>query len=84
MMQLQVADRVARGGGVTKSKAAAAGAAAAVHEHFSHPNVLVAHLQEGIEVIHLYTGEVAVQKAPLPLIRCLFIKPLRRAPTRHM
>jgi hypothetical protein len=57
----QVADRVARGGGVTKSKAAAgseaAGAAAAVHEHFSHPNVLVAHLQEGLEVIHLYTGE---------------------------
>ena len=57
----QVADRVARGGGVTKSKsgpgAAAEGAVAAVHEHFSHPNVLVAHLQEGIEVIHLYTGE---------------------------
>ena len=52
---LQVADRVVRGGGVSKSKAAE-GAVAAVHEHFSHPNVLVAHLQEGIEVIHLYTG----------------------------
>ena len=44
-----------RSGGVSKSKAAE-GAATAVHEHFSHPNVLVAHLQEGIEVIHLYTG----------------------------
>ena len=57
----QLADRVARGGGVTKAKVAdgagAASAAAAVHEHFSHPNVLVAHLQEGLEVIHLYTGE---------------------------
>ena len=25
-------------------------------EHFGHPNVLVAHLKEGIEAIHLYTG----------------------------
>lgn len=54
-VRLQVADRVVRGGGLSKSKAAE-GAVAAVHEHFSHPNVLVAHLQEGIEVIHLYTG----------------------------
>ena len=52
---VQMADRVTRGGGVRKSKAAE-GAATAVHEHFSHPNVLVAHLQEGLEVIHLYTG----------------------------
>jgi hypothetical protein len=25
-------------------------------EHLGHANVLVAHLQEGIEAIHLYTG----------------------------
>jgi hypothetical protein len=27
-----------------------------MHAHFNTPNVLVAHLQEGIEVVHLYTG----------------------------
>ncbi len=59
-----------RGGGVSKSKAAN-GAVAAVHEHFSHPNVLVAHLQEGIEVIHLYTGGSRHARRTLLPCQCL-------------
>ncbi len=34
-------------------------AAQTAAEHFGHPNVLVAHLREGIEAIHLYTGRRA-------------------------
>lgn len=34
-------------------------------EHFGHPNVLVAHMREGIEAIHLYTGR-SICKLHLP------------------
>lgn len=45
---------------MTKGGGAGRGAgAAAVHEHFSHPNVLVAHLAEGLEVIHLFSGALS-------------------------
>ena len=45
-----------KGGGSDKGVKAPMTAAAAAHEHFSHPNVLVAHLAEGLEVIHLFSG----------------------------
>eukprot|EP00668_Euglena_longa_P001082 GGOE01001290.1.p1 GENE.GGOE01001290.1~~GGOE01001290.1.p1 ORF type:complete len:718 (-),score=247.69 GGOE01001290.1:86-2239(-) len=34
-------------------------------EHIHHPNVIVAHLAEGIEVLHLYTGRTLCQFGPL-------------------
>eukprot|EP01012_Entosiphon_sulcatum_P064451 TRINITY_DN93285_c0_g1_i1.p1 TRINITY_DN93285_c0_g1~~TRINITY_DN93285_c0_g1_i1.p1 ORF type:complete len:732 (-),score=88.92 TRINITY_DN93285_c0_g1_i1:2221-4416(-) len=34
-------------------------------DHLKHPNVIVAHLEQGIEVLHLYTGRTLCQFGPL-------------------
>ncbi len=35
-------------------------------EHVRHPNVIVAHMREGVEVIHLYTGQTVARLALKP------------------
>lgn len=42
-------------------------------EHFGKPNVLVAHLKEGIEAIHLYTGASSLSPAGSPGLFCTLL-----------
>ncbi len=52
---VQLAHKAGSGAGGKPTRGA--GAPTSAEEHFGQPNVLVAHLKEGIEAIHLYTGE---------------------------